>query len=103
MERNPTNVLRVHREILKHYKECEEKKESDENIEMKTPKTVPVNEGIQLFTLLPVKSCFTMSNILIDKTAVQGCTLFKEDPMAVVKPFFDIKQFETGIKKIVNF
>jgi hypothetical protein len=42
---------------------------------METPKTIPKNKGIQFFTLLPVKSSFTMKNILIDKTAVQDWIL----------------------------
>jgi hypothetical protein len=29
--------------------------------------------------------------------------LFKEDPMAVIKPFFDIEWFETRTKKLVHF
>jgi hypothetical protein len=65
-----------------------------------------------------------MSNILIDKTAVQDLilgdkesnigeahaglyktvrTLFKEDPMSIIKPFFDIEWFETKIKKFAHF
>jgi hypothetical protein len=91
---------------------------------MKTPKTVPENKGMRLFTLLPVKSSFTMSSILIDKTAVQDLILIdkgrtigeahaglyktvrkllKEDPMSVIKPFFDIERFETRTKKFVHF
>jgi hypothetical protein len=38
-------------------------------------KTVLENKGMQLFTFLPVKSSFTMSNILIDKTVVQDLIL----------------------------
>jgi hypothetical protein len=65
-----------------------------------------------------------MSNILIDKTAVQDLTLgnkgsnigetqaglhktvrkhFQEDLMAVVKTFFDIEQYETKVKKFIHF
>jgi hypothetical protein len=74
--------------------------------------------------LLPVKSSFTMSNILIDKAAVQDMILgdkgsnigeahaglyktvrklFKENPMSIIKPFFDIEQFEMKTKKLVHF
>jgi hypothetical protein len=101
-----------------------EKKESDEKVVTKTPKTVPENKGMRIFTLLPVKSSFTTSNILIDKTAVQDLilgdkgrnigeahaelynavrTLIKEDPMSVLKLFFDIEWFETRTKKFVHF
>ncbi len=169
IEKNPTNVLKVYRQILQYYKAYEEKKtpgntefhqrkrqkkkkmhsqkrgplktdqtrrlketaekmpekkESDEKVAMKTPKTIPENKGIWLFTLLPVKSSFTMSNILIDTTAVQDLilgdkkrkigeahaglfktvrTLIKVDPMSVLKPFFDIERFETRTKKFVHF
>jgi hypothetical protein len=82
------------------------------------------NKGMRLFTLLPVKSSFTMSNILIDKSAVQDLILgdkerkngeahaelyktvrklFKEDPMSVLNPFFNIERFETRTKKFVHF
>jgi hypothetical protein len=65
-----------------------------------------------------------MSNILMDKTAAQDLLLgnkgsnigeahaglcktvsklFKEDPMAIVKPFFDTEQFKTGTKKFIHF
>jgi hypothetical protein len=30
-------------------------------------------------------------------------TLIKEDPMSVIKPFFDIERFETRTKKFVHF
>jgi hypothetical protein len=52
-----------------------EKKESDKKIAMKTPKTILESKGMQLFTLLPVKSTFTMLNILIDKTVIQDLIL----------------------------
>ena len=169
IEKNPTNVLKVYRQILQYYKAYEEnktpgntefhqrkrqkkkkirsqkrgphetdqrrrlkqtaektpeKKESDEKVVMKMPKSIPENKGMRIFTLLPVKSSFTMSNILIDKTAVQDLILgdkgrnigeahaglyktvrklLKEDPMAVLKPFFDIERFETRTKKFVHF
>jgi hypothetical protein len=65
-----------------------------------------------------------MSNILINKTAVQGLILgdkgsnigeahaglyktvrklFKEDPMYIIKPFFDIEWFKTKTKKFIHF
>jgi hypothetical protein len=95
-----------------------ENKESDEKVVMKMPKSIPENKGMRLFTLFPVKSSFTMSNTLIDKTEVQDLilggeahaglyktvrTLIKEDPMSVIKPFFDIERFETRTKKFVHF
>jgi hypothetical protein len=79
---------------------------------------------MQLFTLLPVKSSFTMSNILIDWRAIMDLILgdkgmnigedhaglYKtvkklvvEDYMSVLKPFFDIERFETRTKKYVHF
>ncbi len=137
MDTHLAKVLKVYQKHLSFWKETDqrrrlkqtaekmpEKKESDEKVVMKTPKTIPENKGICLFTLLPVKSSFTMSNILIDKTAVQDLILFdkgrnigeahaglfktvrklfKEDPMSVLKPFFDIEWFETRTKKFVHF
>jgi hypothetical protein len=70
------------------------------------------NKGMRLFTLLPVKSSFTMSNILIDRNAIMDLILgnkgrnigeahaglyktvrklVKEDYMSVLKSFFDIE------------
>ena len=87
-------------------------------------KTNPENNGMQLFTLLPVKSSYTMSKKLIARTAVQNLIcgdkgnnigqdhvglhntvrkLYKEDLMSVVKPFFDIEKFETRTKKLIHF
>jgi hypothetical protein len=120
MDTHLAKVLKVYQKRLSNWKETDqrrrlkaektpEKKESDEKVAMKTPMTVTENKGIRVFTLLPVKSSFTMSNILIDKTAVQDLILFnkgrnigeahaglyktvrklfKEDPMSVIKPFF---------------
>jgi hypothetical protein len=74
----------------------------------------PENKGMRLFMLLAVKSSFTMSNILIDRTAIMDMILgdkgrniseahagsyktvrklVKEDYMSVLKPFFDIEWF----------
>jgi hypothetical protein len=134
MDTHLAKVLKVYQKRLSNWKETDqrrrlkgtvektpEKKESDEKVAMKTPMTVTENKGIRVFTLLPVKSSFTMSNILIDKTAVQDLILFnkgrnigevhaglyktvrklfKEDPMSVIKPFFDIEQFEMRTKFI---
>ncbi len=127
MDTHVAKVLKVYQKRLSKWKETDqrrwlkqtvekttEKKESDEKVGTKTPKTVPENKGMRLFTLLPVKSSYTMSNILMDKKAVQDLisfdkgrnigeahaelyktvrTLIKEDPMSVIKPFFDIEQF----------
>jgi hypothetical protein len=113
------NTLQRKRSILTKILKAE-KKSLDENIAVKTPKTMTGNKGIWLCTLLPVKSSFTMSNILIDKTVVQDLLLgdkgsnigeahaglykivrkhFKEDPMSIIKPFFDIEWFEMRTKK----
>jgi hypothetical protein len=91
---------------------------------MQTPKTVPGNKGIWLFTLLPVKSSFTILNILIDKTVVQDLKLgdkvsnigeahaglyktvrkiFKEDPISVINPFFYIEWFERKMRSLFIF
>ncbi len=137
MDTHLAKVLKVYQKHLSYWKEKDqrrwlkqtaekttEKKESDEKVGTKTPKTVPENKGMQLFTLLPMKSSYTMSNILIDKKAVQDLiiidkgrnigeahaglyktvrTLIKEDPMSVIKLFFDIERFETRTKKFVHF
>jgi hypothetical protein len=86
--------------------------------------TSPENKGMRLFTLLPVKSSFTMSNILIDRKAIMDLILgdkgrntgeahaglyktirklVMEDYMSVLQPFFDIERFETRTKKYVHF
>jgi hypothetical protein len=73
--------------------------------------TPPENKGMQLFTLLPVKSSFTMSNILIDRKAIMDLILgdkgrnigeahaglyktvrklVAEDYMSVLKPFLTL-------------
>jgi hypothetical protein len=83
-----------------------------------------MNKGMQLYTLLPVKSPFTMSNKLIDRKAIMDLILgdkgriigeahaglyktvrklVEEDYMSVLKPFFDCEQFETRTKKYVHF
>jgi hypothetical protein len=101
----------------------EQNKESNEMIKYRQG-TPPENKGMWLFTLLPVKSSCTMSNILIDRTAIMDlilgdkgrnigeahAELYKtvrklvtEDYMSVLKPFFDIEQFETRTKKNVHF
>jgi hypothetical protein len=99
--------------------------EKKECVEIKILKPIQESKGVRLFTLLPVKNSFTMLNILANKTAVKalilgdkgkniceahaGClyeivrNLFKEDPMSIVKPFFDIDQFETRTKKMYLF
>jgi hypothetical protein len=137
MDTHLAKVLKVYQKRLSKWKEKDqrrrlkqiaektpEEKESDEKVVKKTPKTVPENKGMRLFTLLPVKSSNTMSNILIDKRAMQDLilgdkerkigeahaglyktvkTLIKEDPMSVIKLFFDIERFETITKKFVHF
>jgi hypothetical protein len=86
--------------------------------------TPPENKGMRLFTLLPVKSSYTMSNILIDRKAIMDLILgdkgrnigeahawlyetvrklVVEDYISVLKPFFDIEWLETRTKKHVHF
>jgi hypothetical protein len=82
----------------------------DFNEKIKNRQGTPLeNKGMRLFTLLPVKSSFTMSNILIDRTAIMDLILgdkgrsigealaglyktvrklVAEDYMSVLKPFF---------------
>ena len=97
-----TKVLQVYREILTYNKEKE----------------------LRLFTLLPVKHSFTMSNILIDKTAIRDLILddkgvnigdehrelytavrklINEDPKSMIRLFFNIDRFETSKKKFIHF
>jgi hypothetical protein len=77
IETTPTNLLKVYKEIMRYYKEYEEKKgpEKRESNEMERPKKKDLEKKeMQLFTLFPVKNTFKMSNILIDKTAmIEGC------------------------------
>jgi hypothetical protein len=74
-------VLKVYQKFLRYWKESDQRRrpkhiaEKKECVEIKMPKRVPENKGMQLFTLLPVKSSCTMSKILIDKTAVQDLIL----------------------------
>jgi len=86
--------------------------------------TSPENKWMWLFTLLPVKNTFTMSNIWIVRKAIMDLILgnkernvgeaykrlhktvwklIKEDHMSVFKQFFDIKWLETRTKKYVHF
>ncbi len=64
LETHLTKVLKLYQKGLSYWKESDqrrrskqtaekkpEKKESDEKVAMKTPKTVPENNGMQLFTL----------------------------------------------------
>jgi hypothetical protein len=107
----------MYQKLLRYWKESDKRRrlkyiaEKKEYVEIKTLKNIPENKKMQLFTLLPVKT-FALSNILIDKTAVQDLilgdkgsnigeahaglcnivrTLLKEDPMTTVKPFFGMK------------
>jgi hypothetical protein len=128
-----TKVLKVYYKFLKFWKASdqgrtprlipEQNEESNEKI--KNRQGTPLeNKGMQLFMLLPVKSSFTMSNILIDRKAIMDLILVykgrsigeahgglyktvrelvQEDYMSVLKPFFDIEQFETRTKKYVHF
>jgi len=78
---------------------------------------------MRLFTLLPVKHSFTMSNILIDRNALKDLIkedkgkkigqadaglhksvleLMKDDHLSVIRRFFDVECFETRTKKYVH-
>jgi hypothetical protein len=126
-------VLKVYYELLMFWKALdqgrtprlvpEQNEEFDEKI--KDRQGTPLeNKGMRLFTLLPVKSSFTMSNILIDRKAIMDLILgdkgrnigeahaglyktvrklVAEDYMSVLQPFFDIERFETRTKKYVHF
>jgi hypothetical protein len=101
----------------------EQNEETNEKIKNRQG-TPPETKGMRLFMLLPVKSSFTMSNILIDRRAIMDLILgdkgrnigeahaglyktvrklIAEDYISVLKPFFDIEQFETRTKKYVHF
>jgi hypothetical protein len=101
----------------------EQNKEFNEKIKDRQG-TPPENKGMRLFTLFPVKSSFTMSNILIGRKAIMDLILgdkgrnigeahaglyktvrklVTEDYIPVLKPFFDIERFETRTKKYVHF
>jgi hypothetical protein len=130
---HPAKVLKVYHKLLKFWKASDQgrtprlvpgqNEESNAKINNRQG-TPPENKGMQLFTLLPVKSSFTMSNILIERTAIMDLILgdkgrnigvahaglfkivrkiVKEEYMSVLKPFFDIERFETRTKKYVQF
>jgi hypothetical protein len=137
MDTHLAKILKVYQKRLSNWKETDqrrrlkqtlektpEKKELDEKVAMKTPKTVPENKGMRLFTLLPVKSSFTMTNILIDKTAVQDLILFdkgsnigeahaglyktvrklfKEDPLSVIKQFLTLNGLKRELRSLFIF
>jgi hypothetical protein len=117
-------VLKVYYKLLQFWKVSdqgrtprlvpEQNEESNEKIKYRQG-TPPENKGMRLFTLLPVKSSFTMSNILIDRKAIMDLILgdkgrnigeahaglyktfrklVAEDYISVLKPFFDIEWFE---------
>jgi hypothetical protein len=111
-------VLKVYHKLLKFWIVSDQgrtprlvpEKNEESNAKIKDRQgTPPENKGMRLFTLLPVKSSFTMSNILIDRTAIMDLILgdkgrsigeahaglYKtvrklvvEDYMSVLKPFF---------------
>jgi len=126
-------VLKVYYKLLKFWKASDQgrtprlvpKQNEESSTKMKDRQGMPLeNKGMQLFTLLPVKSSYNMSNILIDRTAIMELILgdkgrnigeayaglyktvrklVAEDYMSVLKPFFDIERFETRTKKYVHF
>jgi hypothetical protein len=83
-EMHPAKVLKVYKKLLKFWKasdqgrtprlDPEQNEESNAKIKNRQG-TPPEKKGMQLFTLLPVKSSFTMSNILIDRTAIMDLIL----------------------------
>jgi hypothetical protein len=121
-------VLKAYYKLLMFWKESDQGRTPrlvpEQNEEFNEKKknrqgTPPENKGMRLFTLLHVKSSFTMSNILIDRKAIMDLILgdkgrnigeahaglYKtvkklvvEDYMSVLKPFFDIERFETRTK-----
>jgi hypothetical protein len=101
----------------------EQNEESNEKIKNRQL-TPSENKGMRLFTLLPLKSSFTMSNILIDRKAIMDLILgdkwrnigeghaglykrvrklVTEDYISILKPFFDIERFGTRTRKYVHF
>jgi hypothetical protein len=130
---HPAKVLKVYHKLLKFWKTSDQgrtprlvpEQNEESNAKIKNRQgTPPENKGMQLFTLLPVKSSFTMSNTLIDRKAIMDLILgnkgrnigdahaglyktvrklVEEDYMSVLKPFFDIEWFETRTKKYVHF
>ena len=71
-----TKVLQVYQEILTYNKEKE----------------------LRLFTLLPVKHSFTMSNILIDKTAIRDLILDDKG----VNIGDEHRELYTAVQKLIN-
>jgi hypothetical protein len=82
IERNPTNVLRVYREILSYYKDFGEKKtpgktEFHHRKSLKKKKTVPQKRGMHHF-----KKCFKYIQELHPK-------LLNEEVLDVMRGIFD--------------
>jgi hypothetical protein len=126
-------VLKVYYKLLQFWKVSDQGRtprlvpEQNEEVTEKIKDrqgTPSENKGMRLFTLLPVKSSFTMSNILIDRKAIMDLILgdkggnigdahaglyktvrklVAEDYISVLKSFFDIERFETRTKKYVHF
>jgi hypothetical protein len=120
--------LKVYYKLLQFWKASDQGRTprlvSEQNEEFNEKIKNRQGKPMQLFTLLPVKSSFTMSNILIDKKALMDLILgdkgrnigeahaglyktvrklVAEDYMSVLQPFFDIEWFETRTKKHVHF
>jgi len=75
-EMHPAKVLKVYQKLLKFGKASDQGRtprlvselNEESNVKIKDRQGMPLeNKGMRLFTLLLVKSSFTMSNILIDR------------------------------------
>jgi hypothetical protein len=124
MEMHLAKVLKVYQKRLRYWKESDQREDQNtlqskrlrrksrmRKLQQRHQRPFQRTRGYG-FTLLPVKSSFTMSNILIDNTVVQDLILgdkgsnigeahaglyktvrklFKEDLMTIVKTFFDFE------------
>jgi hypothetical protein len=77
-------VLKVYYKLLQFWKASDQgrtprlvpEQNEESNANIKNRQGTPLeNKGMWLFTLLPVKSSFTMSNILIDRKAIMDFIL----------------------------
>jgi hypothetical protein len=123
-------VLNVYYKLLQFWKVSdqgrtprlvpEQNEKSNEKIKYRQG-TPPENKGMQLFTLLPVKSSFTMSNILIDRKAIMDLILGRnigeahaglyktvrklvaEDYISVLKPFLTLNGLRQEQRSMCTF
>jgi hypothetical protein len=132
-EMHPAKLLKVYYKLLMFWKALDQgrtprlvsEQNEESNAKIKNRQGTHLgNKGMHLFTLLSVKSSFTMSCILIDRKVIMDLILgdkgrnigeaqaglyktvrklVEEDYMSVLKPFFDIERFETKTKNYVHF